>query len=344
MNSKDELQKKLAETQRLIDAAETAMRFGFTLEADSVARYMDAMEQQKQIAEEIGGDDHLAKGLAVSSVMREKESELCADPCVIEAVEELSEEAFRNFQGRLLRDSDFILDHTKNLLVNRDGRYHCLLVLCEGEPDGILVDSEGSSYARYSGLLPDARLILEDRCQRVARELLSEGKKSFSDTELRGRFGIDLFDGGCLRRLFEDAVVKIPEVESLVCRGGVYTFGLKEDHDSYMTIAELIRCGLEDVHLLHVDEEIDVATIDKLTSDTITEAGFDEWYDVMSAKVERIYTGFYGLQVDVSGCDPERLTDFSYALAGYCSEEDYDRWFRDEPDETNDSKMGMEMT
>ncbi|MBR5680208.1 MAG: hypothetical protein IKX19_06095, partial [Clostridia bacterium] len=195
--------------------------------------------------------------------------------------------------------------------------------------------------ANYSGFLPDARMILEDRCQRVARDLLSEGKDSFSDTELRSRYGIDLFDGGCLRNLFEDAVTKMPEVESLVCRGGVYTFGLKEDHEDCMTVAELIRCGLEDVHLLHADEEIDVATIDRLTSDMITDAGFNEWYDVMSAKVERIYNGFYGLQVDVSGCEPERLTDFSYALAGYCSEENYDKWFRDE---SNDTTMGMEVT
>ncbi len=201
--------------------------------------------------------------------------------------------------------------------------------------------AEYSHRSIYSGFLPDARIILEDRCQRVARDLLSEGKDSFSDTELRSRYGIDLFDGGCLRQVFEKAVVKIPEVESLVCRDGVYTFGQKEDHDSYMTVAELIRCGLEDVHLLHTDEEIDVATIVRLSSDMITEAGFDEWYDVMSAKVEKIYTGNYGLQVDVSGCDAERLADFSYALAGYCSEEDYDRWFRDE---TNAYAMGMEET
>ena len=210
--------------------------------------------------------------------------------------------------------------------------------------EGILLD--GTKFSditpfQYSGLLPDARLILEDRCQRVARDLLSEGKDSFSDTELRSRYGIDLFDGGCLRQVFEKAVVKIPEVESLVCRDGVYTFGLKEDHDNYMTVAELIRCGLEDVHLLHTDEEIDVATIVRLSSDMITEAGFDEWYDVMSAKVEKIYTGNYGLQVDVSGCDAERLADFSFALAGYCSEEEYDRWFRDE---SNAYAMGMEET
>ena len=341
MNSKDELLRELDQTQQMINAAETAMRFGLTLDGDSFARYTDATERQKQIAEDLSGYENSAKGLVVSAAMHGKQSEIMRDTCVIEAAEELSRADFDDFRERMLRDYDFILEHSRSLMAGTDGRYHCLLVLCEGEPDGILVDSEGSAYARYSGLLPDARLILEDRCQRVARELLSEGKKSFSDTELRARYGIDLFDGGCLRALFENAAVKIPEVEALVYRDGVYTVGLKEDHDSYMTVAELIRCGLEDVHLLHADEEIDVATIVRLTSDMITETGFDEWYDVMSAKVERIYNGYYGLQVDVSGCKPERLTDFSYALAGYCSEEDYDRWFRDE---TNDNTMGLEVT
>ena len=341
MKTNDELRRELDQTQQVINAAETAMRLGLTLDSHSFDRYTDAMERQKQITEQIGGDENRVQGLVVSSAMRGKETELVADTCVIEAVEELARADFDTFRERMLLDYDFILEHSANLLVNKDGNYHCLLVLCEGEQDGILVDSEGSAYARYSGFLPDARMILEDRCQRVARDLLSEGKDSFSDTELRSRYGIDLFGGGCLRNLFEDAVTKMPEVESLVCRGGVYTFGLKEDHEDYMTVAELIRCGLEDVHLLHADEEIDVATIDRLTSDMITDAGFNEWYDVMSAKVERIYNGFYGLQVDVSGCEPERLTDFSYALAGYCSEENYDKWFRDE---SNDTTMGMEVT
>ena len=341
MKAKDELLRELDQTQQMINAAETAMRFGLTLDETSFTRYTDAVERQKQIAEDLSGYEETAKGLVVSTAMHGKQSELITDTCVIEAVEELSRADFDDFRERMLRDYDFILDHSRSLMAGTDGRYHCLLVLCEGESDGILVDSEGSAYARYSGFLPDARIILEDRCQRVARDLLSEGKDSFSDTELRSRYGMDLFDGGCLRQVFEKAAVKIPEVESLVCRDGVYTFGLKEDHDSYMTVAELIRCGLEDVHLLHTDEEIDVATIVRLSSDMITEAGFDEWYDVMSAKVERIYTGNYGLQVDVSGCDAERLADISYALAGYCSEEDYDRWFRDE---SNAYAMGMEGT
>ena len=67
--------------------------------------------------------------------------------------------------------------------------------------------------------------------------------------------------------------------------------------------------------------------------DTLTEAGWDEWDDVLSARVEKIYEGSYGLQIDVSGCDAQRLRDFSYMLAGYCSEEDYNRWVRSDEEE-----------
>ena len=199
MKSKEELLRELDQTQQMINAAENAMRFGLTLDGDSFARYTDAMERQKQIADDLSGYEETSKGLVVSAAMHGKQSEIVTDTCVIEAVEELSRADFDDFRERLLRDYDFILDHSRSLMSGADGRYHCLLVLCEGEPDGILVDSEGSAYARYSGLLPDARLILEDRCQRVARDLLSEGKDSFSDTELRSRYGIDLFDGGCLQ-------------------------------------------------------------------------------------------------------------------------------------------------
>ena len=63
------------------------------------------------------------------------------------------------------------------------------------------------------------------------------------------------------------------------------------------------------------------------------EAGWDEWDDVLSARVEKIHEGSYGMQIDVSGCDAQRLRDFSYMLAGYCSEEDYDRWVRSDEEE-----------
>jgi len=40
--------------------------------------------------------------------------------------------------------------------VDGDGVYHCLLVMGEGRTDGLLVQSEGSGYARYASYVPAA--------------------------------------------------------------------------------------------------------------------------------------------------------------------------------------------
>jgi hypothetical protein len=96
-----------------------------------------------------------------------------------------------------------------------------------------------------------------------------------------------------------------------------------------LTIGELMACDLEDFHFLHMDEDHDVATIVELFPDTLTEQGRKDWADVLAAKVERIYQGYYGMQADISGCKAERLRDFSYMLAGDVPLSDYNRWVSD---------------
>ena len=93
-----------------------------------------------------------------------------------------------------------------------------------------------------------------------------------------------------------------------------------------LTLWQLMSCGLEDVHLVDTDEEHDLATIVELGQGTLSVAGRSAWWDVLSAKVEKIYAGYYGTQIAVSGCDPQRLADFSFMLAGHCDAEDYDMW------------------
>ena len=91
----------------------------------------------------------------------------------------LNQEQFAWFSERLLDDYDFIADYAKETYDDGE-RKHCLLVLGEGEDDGILVCSEGSFYARYSAYLPKARQILRDEVHRVA-DLMIKGR--FGETE-----------------------------------------------------------------------------------------------------------------------------------------------------------------
>ena len=78
----------------------------------------------------------------------------------------------------------------------------------------------------------------------------------------------------------------------------------------------------------------------KLNRNTLTNEGKQDWSDVLAAKVERIYDGVYGTQIEVSGCPADRLRDFSFALAGYCSEEQWSRWFNEPTTNTEAPTMG----
>ncbi len=98
------------------------------------------------------------------------------------------------------------------------------------------------------------------------------------------------------------------------------------EEEQPITVFSLMRCGLEDVHLVDKDEEHELATIVELNQNTLTEQGKRDWADVLGAKVDRIFEGGYGVQISVSGCDPQRLAEFSFMLAGYVSNSQYDRW------------------
>ena len=99
-----------------------------------------------------------------------------------------------------------------------------------------------------------------------------------------------------------------------------------EERQKPFTVRDLMRVNLEDIHLLDTDVEHDLATIVELNEHTLTEEGQKAWSDVLNARVKRVYAGYYGTQVDVEGCDPNRLEAFSKMLAGECTLDEMDRW------------------
>ena len=96
----------------------------------------------------------------VFAEFKRKEPALKLSPCVIETVVELPTKEFKHFEDNLLDEYDFIRDCEEPLHTDTNGVNHCMLVLGKGLEDGILVCSEGYSYARYSAHFPNARLHL----------------------------------------------------------------------------------------------------------------------------------------------------------------------------------------
>ena len=91
-------------------------------------------------------------------VFVKKEVELISTPSKVENIVHLSEKDFNYFSKHLLHDYEFIEEHKESMFKDEHGVQHCLLVIGEDHDEGILVQSEGSSYARYSALLPNAKM------------------------------------------------------------------------------------------------------------------------------------------------------------------------------------------
>ena len=169
MTRKEQLKNELDEMKGFIDACEIAIDYSLGLDKDTYEKYEAAIKRREEINDQL---DQLAQrkpydldsGLFTSATMQRKVSDYPLDRCKIEALVILEHEDFENFRNNLLSDHDFIKENIDSMYVDSEGTMHCLLVLDEdspnGTPDGILVESEGANYARYSSYLPNANFLV----------------------------------------------------------------------------------------------------------------------------------------------------------------------------------------
>ena len=81
----------------------------------------------------------------------------------------------------MLDDYDFIDKHSQRLCVGSDEVVNALLVVNKQGEDGVLVNSEGSAYARYSAYLPFAGHMLDYYVNMIADYLVTAGTQNTSD-------------------------------------------------------------------------------------------------------------------------------------------------------------------
>lgn len=114
--------------------------------------------------------------LIFNATFRRKEVDIEPEKCKVTKVVELSESDYNYFSKHLLNNYDFILENRDCMGYEDDVRC-CMLVLSENSNDGILVDAQGSAYARYVSFLPEARKII-DINNDISFENLSEDIES----------------------------------------------------------------------------------------------------------------------------------------------------------------------
>jgi len=142
--------------------------------------------------------------------------------CVIDKIVELPEAEFKYFKTAPLRDMSFIAENTDLMYKDSDGVFHCLLVLGEGSSDGVLVESEGYNYARYSSFMPGAREFVTARLNQLADQIIRESTQNTSNgtwsiyfDEIQERYHVPVSESNGVSSMLKNILEARPELAEL---------------------------------------------------------------------------------------------------------------------------------
>lgn len=289
----------------------------------------------------------------------------------VEKTVRLPEADYEKFLEKPMRKYEFLEENAEMMRRDSDGVCHCILVTADGRRDGILVNSEGASYARYASYVPDAAAVAYDAFSELGMRLSClidrimdgeiAGKDCVSFEDIRKISGLDPGKNPFLQELVAGMIAQRQEV---VCVGiddngfhlqfcqehlreiqGEKTQEVTEAEKPAVaeypagTLGELLALHRENLRLIHEDLEYLPQRIEEAGLDVLTEAGKEAWADVLHAKVRHVYRGHWELMLECGDVNEERLSQFSDLLCGYCRSEDYEKWVKEEPETSHGQTM-----
>ena len=221
---------------------------------------------------------------------------------------------------------------------------NALLVLNAKTGEGILVNSEGSAYARYSAYLPFAGHMLDYYVNLIADYCVTEGTLNTSDGAWAVSFDelyehhdeVEISEGNGIDELVLKELQMRDEVAEAIQTEDGYEITYHLEHcpqchaggiEAGFSLLSLLGCTLQDVHFIEKDGSDIVASISELNANMITEQGREEWSDVLSSKVGKIFNHQGMIMVEIEDCDKLRLQSFAYAAKGLA--EHSSEWFKD---------------
>ena len=147
------------------------------------------------------------KKLKLNSTLNHKQSDYKTHEVIVEKVVTLYGRDFSELKDHPMRDDPYIAKNRDLMYIDSDNTAHCLLLVDHDSGDGILVESEGSNYARKSQFIPNARALVEineltaleqklhNQLKQISdkiAELAHCGEKNFDFEELLDKSDVDL--------------------------------------------------------------------------------------------------------------------------------------------------------
>lgn len=161
--------------------------------------------------------------MKVNAVFKRKDPEIETTPCFIEAIESMGKEEFSYFKKNLLQDCDFIKNNIANMYHDKNGVCHCILALCEDSGDGILINSSGSSYARYTCFMPCIKPYIDQQLLVFADSIITKAIfddiKEFDLEKESNEFGLAVRENNGVSEMLFKALSSFDEIYSYDLKG-----------------------------------------------------------------------------------------------------------------------------
>lgn len=163
--------------------------------------------------------------IVMNAVMNRKADCYETKKCVVEKVIDVHETEFKKMLEKPL-ERNYYLEPYRRLMGFYNDAYHCVLFVDQNSGDGLLVNSEGSGYARYSQFIPNAKDIILKQEQSLALDDLKTHMDSCINKWLKqyaneDKFSIsltDLINDSDLAGLFVDYASEVlcndPRIET----------------------------------------------------------------------------------------------------------------------------------
>ncbi len=173
----------------------------------------------------------MAEKIIMNAVMNRKADCYETKKCVVEKVIDVHETEFKKMLEKPL-ERNYYLATYRSLMGFYDNAYHCVLFVDQSSGDGLLVNSEGSDYARYSQFVPNAKDIVLKQEQGLALDDLKTHVDCCIDKWLKqyaneDKFSIsltDLIDDSSLVEILSDYVMdsldRHPQIENCTVGNG----------------------------------------------------------------------------------------------------------------------------
>jgi len=260
--------------------------------------------------------------LKIQANLIHKSIDLRPPVCQIEKIIIKPHDEFMSLAYHPYADYGFITEN-RDMMGNWDNKNHCLLVLDEGGSDGLLINASGYDSIRYGAFVSHARDYIEREMERAADYMLRDitpddgtGDISIYLEDIEDYTGAEVRDDSEIARMFYSALQKHPGVAEVTpvddCLVVTPKTGQSQGAAAGLKLRDVLLLGnMENVYMAHeYGGDFFVAAEDFAM---LTAKGREDYAALLDAAVSKIHRTEDGVEVVLSGVEPQLLMDFFHA-------------------------------